>query len=264
MDAVLTPEKAERQIDRLLADKGEGRFKKLRRQIQDTLQIREGWRVLITLYPNIVHESYDESKKKGVLCGDGPHKSKHKNGLRLIAKNAEITKDESERVFDRLLIPLNEFIRGNNNEQPESDRWTIVDEHVDKFGDHGWCASNYADQLHDAQDHVEMPEFDRHRWKPLSPVDYAPYANRARWVRTPNDAYLTTSLQKRPHKRFWNIFKAALKHRLWGANGAFHPTAMGHAVTADAVYEQLSRLMKERYRVEKDENYEPNTRVSQI
>ena len=129
---------------------------------------------------------------------------------------------------------------------PETDRMTFIDTHQDAFARHGLCVRASDD-----------PEFDRDCFSPdgksfdpdpvtaassplvcpRRPSEFRPYAPRARWIRTANDSYFTAMTFPRGLPSTMqpsNIHDAA-----WGAlsavyGGAFHPTAEGHAVMADA------------------------------
>jgi hypothetical protein len=123
---------------------------------------------------------------------------------------------------------------------------SFVDMHQPEFAEHGICARSPQD-----------PEFDRECFKadgtsfdpdpvsapnaplvcPLRPSEFRPYAPRARWIRTANDSYFTAMTYPRGLPATMqpsNIHDAS-----WGAmsavyGGAFHPSAEGHAVMADA------------------------------
>jgi hypothetical protein len=127
-----------------------------------------------------------------------------------------------------------------------SDALTLVDSHQAAFAGHGFCARAETD-----------PPFDRECFsaegnsfndslvggatEPLvcgaAASAFQTYARRARWIRTPNDAYFAAmtfpegvSATIRPsnlHDATWGVLSA-----LYG--GAIHPTAEGHAAMADA------------------------------
>jgi lysophospholipase L1-like esterase len=128
----------------------------------------------------------------------------------------------------------------------ETDRMTFIDAHQDAFAQHGLCVRANDD-----------PEFDRDCFSPdgksfdpdpvtaagsplvcpRRPSEFRPYAPRARWIRTPNDSYFTAMTFPRAlpstmqpsniHDATWAALSAVY-------GGAFHPTAEGHAVMADA------------------------------
>jgi hypothetical protein len=59
---------------------------------------------------------------------------------------------------------------------------------------------------------------------------------RNRWFRTPNDAFLTVNLHEASAGNEINLTRFA------AYSGAFHPTAQGHAATADAVFRRVAAL----------------------
>lgn len=127
-----------------------------------------------------------------------------------------------------------------------SDAMTFVDDHQTAFADHGFCARADSD-----------PPFDRECFLPdgksfndslvegaAEPLacgtavsEFRTYAPRARWIRTPNDAYFAAmtfpegvSAALHPsnlHDATWGLLSAVY-------GGAIHPTAEGHAAMADA------------------------------
>lgn len=146
---------------------------------------------------------------------------------------------------------------------PSVETMGYVDDHLKDFRSHGICAEAPSD-----------PEFDRECFKdgdtfrfvsdtagafkcPLScgcPPDtqFRPYRSRARWIRTPNDAYLTAMsyitrqsdsilarLLMEPsnlHDAYWGITSQLY-------SGAIHPTAEGHAAMADGALKEASRRL---------------------
>jgi hypothetical protein len=129
---------------------------------------------------------------------------------------------------------------------PDTDRMTFVDTHQAKFADHGFCAKSPNDPVFDRDCFsADGKSFDANpvtaATKPLvcdrSPSEFQPYAPRARWIRTANDSYFTAMTFPRALPATMqpsNIHDAS-----WGAlsavyGGAFHPSAEGQAVMADA------------------------------
>jgi hypothetical protein len=127
-----------------------------------------------------------------------------------------------------------------------SDAMTFVDDHQAAFADHGFCARADSD-----------PPFDRECFSPDgksfndSPVggateplacgasvsEFRTYAPRARWIRTPNDAYFAAMTF--PQGVSAGLHPSSLHDATWGVlsavyGGAIHPTAEGHAAMADA------------------------------
>jgi hypothetical protein len=128
----------------------------------------------------------------------------------------------------------------------ETDRMSFVDSHQAEFADHGVCVRSQDD-----------PEFDREcfsaegkSFEPdivaastaplvcsLRPSEFRAYAPRARWIRTANDSYFTAMAY--PRGLSATMQPSSIHDASWGAmsavyGGAFHPSAEGHAVMADA------------------------------
>jgi hypothetical protein len=155
----------------------------------------------------------------------------------------------SEFVQNRFLPAMRALARCEGGPQcanPDSDRMTFVDAHQPAFMQHGFCARSQED-----------PEFDRECFLangksfesdpvaaatapltcPRRPNEFQPYAPRARWIRSANDSYFTAmtfpralSSMAQPsniHDPSWAAMSAVY-------GGAFHPSAEGHAVMADA------------------------------
>jgi lysophospholipase L1-like esterase len=150
-------------------------------------------------------------------------------------------------VQDRFLPGLKEIVTCSaKGACPASEAMTFVDDHQPAFADHGFCARADTD-----------PPFDRECFSPdgksfndslidgaTEPLvcgaavsEFRAYAPRARWIRTPNDAYFAAmtfpegvSAALRPsnlHDATWGVLSAVY-------GGAIHPTAEGHAAMADA------------------------------
>jgi hypothetical protein len=139
---------------------------------------------------------------------------------------------------------------------PAGDRMTFVDGHQAAFANHGFCARAPTD-----------PEFDRACFsdkgesfdpdivtaanQPLlcgrSAAEYRAYLPRARWIRDANDSYFAamTYPQGLPssnqptdiHDATWGILSAVY-------GGAVHPSAEGHAVTADATVPAAAAVLQ--------------------
>ncbi len=125
--------------------------------------------------------------------------------------------------------------------------WTLVDSHRDIFRPHGLCAQPAKEEASDVQ---AMPFYNNKKWKPFKPNQYRPYASRQRWVRTPNDAFMTVNYHQQAFGRakcsnlgslVYNPFQLFLAGTY---GGAFHPTAEGHAAMADAVVKQARDVLK--------------------
>jgi hypothetical protein len=149
-------------------------------------------------------------------------------------------------VQDRFLPTLKAIVTCSATGCPASDAMTFVDAHQAAFAGHGFCVRAETD-----------PPFDRECFQPdgssftaslvegasdpvvcnASVSEFRAYASRARWIRTPNDAYFAAmtfpegvSAAIRPsnlHDATWGVLSAVY-------GGAIHPTAEGHAAMADA------------------------------
>jgi len=117
----------------------------------------------------------------------------------------------------------------------------LVEGHRPAFEQHGFCATDaMADPPFDRDCFRNGSSFDGSFSQPLtcgrSPRDYAPYASRARWIRTANDSYFAAMTY--PYS-IGPLQPADIHDALWGVTsavygGAIHPSAEGHAAIADA------------------------------
>jgi hypothetical protein len=122
---------------------------------------------------------------------------------------------------------------------------TFVDEHQAAFADHGFCVRAETDPPYDRECFqrdggsftASLVEGAADPVVCTAPVsEFRTYASRARWIRTPNDAYFAAmtfpegvSAAIRPsnlHDATWGVLSAVY-------GGAIHPTAEGHAAMAD-------------------------------
>ncbi len=128
----------------------------------------------------------------------------------------------------------------------DTDRMTFVDSHQAEFANHGICARSPEDPVFDR----ECFSADGNSFEPdvvasanspmvcsLRPNEFRPYAPRARWIRTANDSYFTAMTY--PRGLSSTMQPSNIHDATWGAmsavyGGAFHPSAEGHAVMADA------------------------------
>jgi hypothetical protein len=181
----------------------------------------ESDRIVLTAYPALA--LLDDGKS---VCPDGTAGMEVLPEFQLSAKRAR----DGIGVADR----LNRIMRASAREHG----WSFADKHRDQFLGRGVCAG-WADMALTSVDDLRLPRKIDGEWQPYNPGDYRPYAPRQRWVRTPNDAFMTgnfhvsTSLLQsalRMESLSWfQLLLAAIY------SGAFHPTAEGHAAIADAV-----------------------------
>jgi hypothetical protein len=125
-------------------------------------------------------------------------------------------------------------------------QWRYVTGLVGKVWPHGFCAArNCSGPLDCAAENPKMPGFDSGRTifgappppQTSVPYDlkyYRPYYTRARWFRTFNDAYLTTSWQATltDPSNVANALSAL-------TTSAMHPTAEGYAAIADSLVQAI-------------------------
>lgn len=132
--------------------------------------------------------------------------------------------------------------------------WALADEHREEFRRHGFCAR--ANGRPSRDEAFGFPLNNNGRWQPYKPSEYRPYASRQRWVRSPNDAYMTTHFHRpsfgrancvnlRPFVN--NPFQLFLAGTY---GGAFHPTAEGHAVMADAALKKAREILNSKTRAD--------------
>ena len=220
---------AERQLATL-----DERYKALNRALHYILHIswRESDRILLTGYPGMALLG-DGSQ----VCPDGTAGMEVVSDFRLSSAKAR----EGIWVSDKLHRIMKQSAANYG--------WTFVEHHRRAFVDRGICAG-FTDNAFSIADDLRLPRKVDGRWVPYNPADYAPYANRQRWFRTPNDAFMTGNFHVAP-----SILQKALKLKSLSFfqiilaavySGAFHPTAEGHAAIADAVVER-SRAVLERY-----------------
>lgn len=228
-------------------------YDQVNRALRTVLHIDETKRVVLTAYPLM---SYDENGRK---CKDGDKGMDVTPMYRLQSEKAIA----AENFVSNKLLPVMGAAAAKNG-------WIWVNEHREKFRNHGVCATGgRSDDVA-----ANLRGFPRRRkkdetsvaflapsrrgiarrtskpkprinagfrdtavdveWTPYKPSRYRPYLPRQRWYRTPNDAFLTANLHK------GGGGSPTLNITQFSAySGAFHPTAEGHAEIADAVHRKL-------------------------
>lgn len=205
------------------------RYKALRRAIHNVLLISWGQadRVLLTAYPNMTFR--DKGKR---VCDDGALGMDVSPLFSLSSSKASNAEKFAERLNSMMRREAKRF------------KWTYVEEHRPAFTSHGICAQNEA-KKDEISETLEMPYWQDGKWAHYNPADYVPYASRERWFRTPNDAYLTGHLHL--SGAIMRKFKKLRPLQVLVAgtySGAFHPTAEGQAVIADALTKAASSVLK--------------------
>ena len=206
------------------------RYKALNRALHYILHIpwQESDRVILTAYPGMALLSDGRSVCPDTRLGMDvlPH-------YRLSAKRALA----GERVNHRLYRLLRETAGAMG--------WSLVDDHRPAFQGRGICATG---DYFDAADDLRLPRLRDGYWQPYNPARFQPYVSRARWFRTPNDAFLTGNFHVkrglmrrvlRTNRLRWTQLLLASTY-----SGAFHPTAEGHAAIADAVVRRAREILR--------------------
>jgi hypothetical protein len=222
---VYGPDQVDAPLDELVY-----RYKALGRAFHNILHIPwdEPDRVIITAYPGMA--LLDDGRS---VCPDGRLGMDVLPQYRLSAQRTLA----GERVGERLNAAMKRAAAARG--------WRLVDEHRRRFLGRGICAiGNYFEPADD----LRLPRKRDGYWQPYNPAHYKPYAPRARWFRTPNDAFMTGnfhvkgSLMRRilrSSQLQWTQLLLASTY-----SGAFHPTAEGHAAIADAVVVEAREVLE--------------------
>ena len=206
-------------------------YKVLNRALHHILHIpwEHADRIVLTAYPNM---SFLEQGSK--ICQTGQEGMTVAPVFDLSAKRAQAAEKFAEQ--------LNEVMRA----EAGKNKWSFVDSHRAAFKSHGICAKD--DEKGDAlAEDLRLPVWKKGVWEPYNPADYPPYASRARWFRTPNDAYMTAHLHisgpvinKLFKFKSLNVLQLVIAGTY---SGAFHPTAEGQAVIGDAVVQKAREVL---------------------
>ncbi len=205
------------------------RYKALNRALHYILHIpwNENDRVVLAAYPGmaLLHD--------GRVCESGRLGMDVLPQYRLNPKRALA----AEKVAGQLYRAMAREARRNG--------WRLADAHRKQFLGRGICAGQTGPR---AADDLRLPRKRRGFWEPYDPAGYRPYAQRLRWFRTPNDAFLTGNLHVkqavlrrvlRSKRLQWTQLLLASTY-----SGAFHPTAEGQAAMADAVVREARKTLK--------------------
>jgi hypothetical protein len=188
-------------------------------------------RVLLTAYPQIGTDEDGDPCRTGNRGFD-------------VTKVWRLNKDviaETETFADTELTPAME-------KAAQDAGWRFVKEvrTGGKFRTHGICAANAAEKAEAAWNNDRFPRYSyggRIGWAPYKADQFQPYKSRQRWIRTPNDAFMTAHYADTSKKL------PELRVTGWSAySGAFHPTAEGQAAIADAVMKSARDILAKRVR----------------
>lgn len=235
MDAVYGVDKARKRLNLV-----KQRFDGLRFALDVMFGVRSETgagkrKVILTGYPNMGYES------------DGASACAGTKGMEVFPPfQFNAAKVATAEGFTQELNSQLAQIAGSN--------WTYVDGYRDEFRTHGLCATNG-----EGEDDIGFPRFKDGVWTPFKPSEYAPYLQRQRWFRTPNDAFLTANMHARKvanfgancsglyttpirklAQQYWTPFQVFLSSTY---GGAFHPTAEGQAAMADKVTEAARNVV---------------------
>ena len=199
------------------------RYKALNRAFHIILNIpwKQADRVILTAYPKM---GYMQDGK--TICGDGP------KGMDLhpvFRVNSARVKD-SEKFAGTLFNVMKSTAKKN--------KWTFVTDHRERFAKHGFCAFD-EEKPDDIDELFGIPKKKNDGWDLYNPSEYRPYNSRQRWIRTPNDVFMSVHqhTKRRLIRRFLRAKNLNQFQLIYAGTygGSFHPTAEGQAVIADAV-----------------------------
>ncbi|MFA5950462.1 MAG: hypothetical protein WC807_09285 [Hyphomicrobium sp.] len=206
-----------------LLERLDDRYKAMNRALHGILHMpwNQSDRVILTSYPPFA--LVDDA---GAVCRDGNAGMDVFNEFAITEKSAL----SSAWLADKLDQIMEQSAKRHD--------WSFVNAHRKVFVGHGLCAG-HVDGTGSLADDLRMPRRHEDRWVPYNPALFQAYAERTRWFRTPNDAFLTGNfhvsgsvLQKVLKLQSLSWFQILLASTY---SGAFHPSAEGQAAIADAV-----------------------------
>ncbi len=209
----------------------ETRYKALNKALHYMLRIpwRQSDRILLTAYPRMA------------LKEDGATLCPSSNQGMTLYPDFSVNKGklaEAAKFADELYGTMKKVSRKHG--------WTFVDGHRDKFAAHGFCATD-PNRIDEDTEQLDLPRFSKNGWSSFAPDRFRPYASRQRWIRTPDDAYMTTHFhagglisRRLMHFKRSKWFQVVMAGTY---SGSFHPTAEGHAAIADAVVKKARRVL---------------------
>src|SRR5262249_47724454 len=207
------------------------RLKSVNRALHNILHIpwSEADRVILTGYPPMALLEDGQS-----ACPDG------QAGMTVLPDFflSEAKARDGNLAAERLHALMREAARQH--------QWTMAEAHRNLFRGRGLCAG-FSDAPWVMADELRIPRKRDGVWEPFSPTQWRAYAPRQRLFRTPNDAFMTGNfhvaqwlLQKVIKAQGYAWLQLLLASIYWGA---FHPTAEGQAVMADAVVEKAHEIL---------------------
>ena len=187
---------------------------------------------------NIVGCSESKPQCKNIILSIYPDPFNDENGIPCKLDRNEFTipfgKDQSrsiraKRLNDLVLTPL------INLQLKTTSLWSVVDKHRTSFKTHGICARNSQESMSEvdkANEEFLMPTWQNNSWQSFHPKDYRAYRTKQRWFRLPVDSKLTIDQRKGSIDLFYSD----------EIGGVLHPTAEGHAETANATFDKIVEL----------------------
>ena len=182
-------------------------------------------RIILTPYPDVFRKETDEFCDGNREEFDRPFAQDDTRAHRidLLIKN----------VFDQLsAVQKHDIVKNELG-------WTLVDGNFEAYRRHGFCAINRQSTSKTAEKfvmprHVRDGLFKPRRWDSFEPWEYRAYETRQRWMRLPVDAKLATNMV--------HLLLGRIKFDLFledDRSNIMHPTAEGHARTADLNVEAI-------------------------
>ena len=216
-------------FEKLLGGNGtSGNYAKLHENLLEVLHFRHCPdakacnRILLTAYPDILN---DESGKRCLA-----NRSEFDLTFKPDSGRAQRVGDVRKFVF-KPLQELQTMIRDEPKYQTEFG-WTVVTGHFDHYNKRGFCAQDCKSRT--TGEKFVMPTRNK-TWKSFHPGNYKAYEHRQRLVRLPVDSKLTTDQVEYVWKFRLDLFQDETANIM-------HPTAEGHALSADANLQEIRRL----------------------
>jgi hypothetical protein len=149
-----------------------------------------------------------------------------------------------------------------------SNPYTLVNEYVDEFSNHGFCATtapnepvdhcysfselghlvvarklpDYQNNPKKADETLHIPRRSGEDWLPFDPVlGFYPYRTRTRWARTQNDVYIL--INQNESAMAAQTEQVLLSFRQSAVFGSFHPTAEAHARVASSFADAAEKML---------------------
>ncbi|HEY5827534.1 MAG TPA: hypothetical protein VIV01_04145 [Hyphomicrobiaceae bacterium] len=207
------------------------RLKSVNRALHYLLHVPwpESDRIILAGYPPMA--VLDDGK---TVCPDGSA------GMTVLPEFAlsEVKAREGVTAAERLNAIMRDSARQHS--------WSFVDAHRAVFGGRGLCAGQ-GNGPWTMADELRIPRKGNGEWEPYTPSNWRAYAPRQRLFRTPNDAFMTGNFHvaQSVMQKVLNAQGYAWIQLLLASvySGAFHPSAEGQAVIADAIVDRARAVL---------------------